>query len=96
MEIQKINLRFGRVLLHNQPPSPPRESEEKREESMPRVNPPPFLERLTGPVQPTPEENELLVELKNICVKIPFLQAIKGVPIYNKLIKEKCFKYPRR
>eukprot|EP00253_Pinus_taeda_P005022 PITA_05022 len=33
-------------------------------------------------------------ELKNLCVKIPLFQAIKDVPIYNKLIKEKCFKKP--
>jgi len=29
-----------------------------------------------------------------MCVKIPLLQAIKDVPIYNNLIKEKCFKHP--
>jgi len=29
-------------------------------------------------------------------VKIPLLQAIKDVPIYNRLIKEKCFRHPRR
>jgi len=29
-------------------------------------------------------------------VKIPFLQAIKDVPIYNKLIKEKCFRQQGR
>jgi len=73
VEIQEINLRSRRVLPDNQPPSPPRESEEEREESMPRVNPPPFPERLTHPVQPTPEENELLGELKNLCVKIPLI-----------------------
>jgi len=60
---------------------------------MPKVNPLPFLERLTQPLQPTPEETELLGELKNLCVKIPLLQAIKDVPIYNKLIKDKCFKH---
>ena len=76
MEIQEINLRSGRVLPDNQPPSPPRERDEEREERMPRVNPPPFLEILTHLVEPTPEENELLGELKNLCVKIPLLQAI--------------------
>jgi len=86
----------GTVLLDNQPPYPPRESEEERKESIPRVNPPPFPERLTHLVQPTPEENELLGELKKLCVKIPLLQAIKDVPIYNKLIKEKCFRHPGR
>jgi len=34
--------------------------------------------------------------LKNLCVKIHLLQAIKDVPIYNKLVKEKCFKHPGR
>ena len=29
-------------------------------------------------------------------MKIPLLQAIKDVPIYNKLVKEKCFKHPGR
>ena len=95
MQIQEINLRSGTVLPDNQPPSPPTNCEEEREESIPRLNPPPFLERLTHRVRPTPEENELLGELKNLCVKIPLLQAIKIVPIYNKLIKEKCFKHPR-
>ena len=63
---------------------------------MPRVNPPPFPERLSQPHQPTPEETEILGELENLCVNIPLLQAIKDVFIYNKLIKEKCFKHPGR
>ena len=29
-------------------------------------------------------------------MKIPLLQAIKDVPIYNKLIKDKCFRHPGR
>jgi hypothetical protein len=44
----------------------------------------------------TPEEDELLGELKSLCVKIPLLQAIKDVPIYNKFIKEECLKKPGR
>jgi hypothetical protein len=31
-------------------------------------------------------------ELKNVCVKIPLLQAIRDVPIYAKTIKELCIK----
>lgn len=34
--------------------------------------------------------------MKNLCVKIPLLQAIKDVPIYNNIIKEECFKGPER
>ena len=33
-------------------------------------------------------------ELKNICIKIPLLQAIKDIPIYSKVIKEICIKLP--
>ena len=47
-------------------------------------------------VQPTPEATELLGELKHLCVKIPLLQAIKDVSIYNRLIKEKCFRHLER
>lgn len=35
-------------------------------------------------------------ELKQLCVKIPLLQAIKDVHIYNSLIKDKCFRHPGR
>lgn len=92
MENKEINLRYGRVLPYNQPPSPPKEIDEDKEGSAPQANAPPYLERLVHPNHHTPEEVELLGELKNLCVKIPLLQASKDVPIYNKLIKEKCFK----
>jgi len=96
MEIQEINLQSGRVLPDNHTPSPPEEFEEEKEESVPQVNRPPFPERLIHPSQHTPEEVELLGELKKLCVKIPLLQDIKYVPIYNKIFKEKCFKKPRK
>jgi hypothetical protein len=41
-------------------------------------------------------EFDILTELKNVCVKIPLLQAIKDVPIYAKTIKELCIKKPGR
>eukprot|EP00253_Pinus_taeda_P024767 PITA_24767 len=68
------------------------EVEEDKEESESKAIPP-FPERLSRTTQPTPEETELLGELKQLCVKIPLLQAIKYVPIYNKLIKEKFFSH---
>jgi len=37
-----------------------------------------------------------LGELKNLYIKIPFLQAIQDIPIYAKTIKELCVKKPRR
>jgi hypothetical protein len=35
-------------------------------------------------------EFDVLDELRNVCVKIPLLQAIKDIPIYKKEIKELC------
>eukprot|EP00253_Pinus_taeda_P032995 PITA_32995 len=91
VEIQEINLRSGKVLPDRQPP--PLEDEEEKQESEPKATPP-FPERLTITTKPNPEETKLLGELKQLCVKIPLLQAIKDVPIYKKLIKEKCFRHP--
>lgn len=90
VEIQEINLRSRKVLPECQPP--PLEEEEEKQESEPQAIPP-FPERLTVTTQPNLEEDELLGELKQLCVKIPLLQAIKDVLIYNKLIKEKCFRH---
>jgi hypothetical protein len=44
----------------------------------------------------TRSELDILNELKNICVKIPLLQAIKCIPIYSKVVKELCIKKPGR
>jgi len=66
VEIREINLRSRRILSDNQPPSPHREVEEERQKLNFKVNRP-FLERLAQPLQPTPEESELLGELKNLC-----------------------------
>jgi hypothetical protein len=40
----------------------------------------------------TPSEHDFLNELKNICVKIPLLEAIKNIPIYTRTIRELCLK----
>jgi hypothetical protein len=39
-------------------------------------------------------EFEFFGELKNLSVKIPLIQAIKGVSIYNKVVNELCLKNP--
>lgn len=39
---------------------------------------------------------DILSELKNICIKIPLLQAIQDIPIYAKTIKELCIKKSMR
>ena len=51
-----------------------------------------YLERLAieKPID-VPEFN-LGAELKNLCVQIPLLQAIKDIPIYAKIVRDLCLK----
>lgn len=56
----------------------------------------PFLEILIIPRPIEYHDFDLLGELKNLCVKIPFLQAIHDIPIYAKTIKELCTKKSTR
>jgi hypothetical protein len=48
---------------------------------------PPYAEILVIEIPTTRPEFDILNELKNICVKIPLLQAIKDIPIYSKVVK---------
>jgi hypothetical protein len=48
---------------------------------------PPYPDRLVIEKPTTQLEFDILNELKNICVKIPLLQAIKDIPIYIKVVK---------
>ena len=56
---------------------------------------PPFSERLMVERLTIPK-NGLEVQLRNLCVKISLLQAIKYIPILAKTIKELCLKKPGR
>ena len=49
---------------------------------------PPFPERFLIEKPIVQSEFDIMNELRNVCVKIPLLQAIKYVPIYAKTIKE--------
>jgi hypothetical protein len=57
---------------------------------------PPFPERLKLDKQIKQSEYDLLDELKNVCIKIPLLQAIKDIPIYDQTFKELRLKKPGR
>ena len=48
---------------------------------------PPFPERLIIPHPIEHPDFDLLGELKNLCIKIPLLQAIQDIPIYANTIK---------
>ena len=55
-----------------------------------RVTLPPFPERLNLPRPIITPDFDILAELRNLCIKIPLLQAIQDIPIYAKAIKELC------
>ena len=57
---------------------------------------PPYPERLLIKKTEEPLEHNLETELRNICVKIPLLQAIKYIPIYAKIVRDLCIKKPGR
>jgi hypothetical protein len=43
-----------------------------------------------------PLHRDIEDELRNVCIKIPLLQAIKDIPIYAKIIRDLCIKKPGR
>ena len=53
---------------------------------------PPFPKRLTLIKPLVSSDFDLIGELKDICIKIPFLQDIQDIPMYVKTIKELCGK----
>eukprot|EP00253_Pinus_taeda_P003175 PITA_03175 len=57
---------------------------------------PSFLERLVIPRPIQYPDFDILEELQNLYIKIPFLQAIQDILIYAKTIKVLCIKKPRR
>jgi hypothetical protein len=60
------------------------------------ANPPPYLERLLMKKPEVPLGHELKSELRNVCVNITLLQAIKYIHIYDKIIRDLCIKNPGR
>ena len=89
--IHDIHLRLGKILSKGSPlviEEIERESLKKTSisiveepfDSQDNQNPvPPFPERLSFQQPELPSEHDLLDELKNICIKIPLLQAIRNI-----------------
>ena len=78
--LEDVNI--PKVPVHTHPP----------QETMQEQRIPPFPERLVIEKPVVHPKYNILNELKNICIKIPLLQAIKDIPIYSKVIKELCIK----
>eukprot|EP00253_Pinus_taeda_P025658 PITA_25658 len=77
---------------------PPQEEDVTRQQihNQATTSSPPFPKRLIIPQPIQYPDFDILGELKNLYIKIPFLQAIQDIPIYEKTIKELCIKKPRR
>lgn len=76
-----------------------KQGEETNQHEYPKkltVTSPLIPERLKIPKTIVYPDFDLVGELKNICIKIPLLQAIQDIPIYAKTIKELCVKKPTR
>ena len=108
-ECNDLQLRSGRIIetegdktidIEIQLPleQPPQREDENKEQNNKQASTssPPFPERLviSRPIQPP--DFDILGELQNLYIKIPFLQAIQDIPIYAKTIKELCIKKSRR
>jgi hypothetical protein len=103
LPLQNIHLRSGKVLPKDSPVNTEKPIEQGKNTSTDKlpldnqiqqgetsnIQTPPFPERLVKEKIPISlPEFDVLDELRNVCVKIPFLQAIKDIPIYKKAIKE--------
>jgi hypothetical protein len=56
---------------------------------------PPYPERLNLSKPIASPEYDLITELKNVCIRIPLLQALKDIPIYAKIVRELCLEKSR-
>ena len=83
----KINITTPIIL---DPTSKPHQVKEGHNKN---IQDPPFPKRLMEE-RPTIPENDLEVQLRNLGVKIPLLQAIKDIPILANTIKELSLKKP--
>jgi hypothetical protein len=61
-----------------------------------KMNPPPYPKMLLVKKFEEPLGHNLETELRNICVNIPLLQAIKDIPIYSNIVRDLCIKNPGR
>ena len=59
-------------------------------------NDPPYPERLLIEKPVVHSQFDLENELRNVCIRIPLLEAIRDVPIYSKMVRELCLKKPCR
>eukprot|EP00253_Pinus_taeda_P005769 PITA_05769 len=102
-ECNDLQLRSGRIIeteghrtthIEEQLPieQPSQEEDVSKDQAHQRVitSPPPFPEPLAIPRPTQYPDFDILGELQNLYIRIPFLQAIQDIPIYTKTIKDLC------
>jgi len=108
-ECNDLQLRFGHIIesegdkiahVENQLPrehlSQEGDVNKQQTHNQTTTSSPPFPERLIIPRPTQYPDFDILGELQNLYIKIPFLQTIQDILIYAKTIKELCVKKPRR
>lgn len=102
--MSEIQLRSGKiinkekavVIIKEEPPREQFENQQHQENQKQNEpgepNEPPSPERLLVKKTDIPIEYYLESKLRNVCIKIPLLQAIRDIPIYTKIIKHLCIK----
>ena len=91
-EVQDPNEIMNDTILQDVPNIPVHTHPQQEPTQEQRI--PLFLEWLAIEKDVIHPEYNVLNELNNVYVKIPLLQDIKDMPIYNKLIKELCINKP--
>jgi hypothetical protein len=74
--------RIKKTIIHSEQPSSSKD--------------PPYPERINLSKSVTPPGYNLITELKNVCITIHLLHALKDVPIYAKMVRKFYLKKPGR
>eukprot|EP00253_Pinus_taeda_P031302 PITA_31302 len=108
-ECNDLQLRSGRIIeteghrtthIEDQLPveQPSQEEDVSKDQAHQQVitSPPPFPERLAIPRPIQYPDFDILGELQNLYIRIPFLRAIQDIPIYTKTIRDLCSRKSKR
>jgi hypothetical protein len=103
MQCNDIHLRSGKIvepIIDDVTPFDPNKEDIKKHDvpeevqsssnTVAETTKPPFPEHLSLTKTPEPPAFNLLGELKNLYVKIPLLQALRDVPIYERTMRDSC------
>lgn len=87
VELDHVHLRSGKALKGPTITKVPVEPKEELEKEPPFPN---WFIHKQEPKKPTHLEFNILNELCNVNIKIPLLQELKDILVYNKMVRELC------